>query len=251
MSTCALIREESCARVGGASRWAPFGKKTWLFRVRAFSWGTAMAGALQLGGQCPLCRETGRDGKLELRQINACEALWICGNMKVCCNSPNVYLYDSSFFLQCPYPLYLDVLTVSSIVPELLPPDSGSIQSQTATGDHSGQNMTTGNRCGRNVAASADQSDEMAAAASSPNNSQDTGPNFGKLSYQHNSLRFGNNSTYSPVPGGTFSGQEWTTQMYPSPSFSAHPTNTAFGLTPLEPGNVLDELSAMFKDKTS
>ena len=42
-----------------------------------------MADSLQLGEQCPLCRERGWEGRLELRQINAFEALWICGNLKV------------------------------------------------------------------------------------------------------------------------------------------------------------------------
>ena len=38
---------------------------------------------LQLGEQCPLCRKNGQKGRLELRQINAFEALWICGNLAV------------------------------------------------------------------------------------------------------------------------------------------------------------------------
>ena len=42
-----------------------------------------MACPLKVGGQCPLCRENGREGRLELRQINASEALWICGNLQV------------------------------------------------------------------------------------------------------------------------------------------------------------------------
>ena len=63
------------------------------------------AGAEQLMGErCPLCVETGREGRLELRQINAFEALWICGNLEVSCL--HVYL-GTEFYLK--YNLFFPV----------------------------------------------------------------------------------------------------------------------------------------------
>ena len=64
-----------------------------------------MAGPLKYNGQCPLCRETGREGRLELRQINAFEALWICGNLQVSLGNDKFFMNRfasfSSVRIQC------------------------------------------------------------------------------------------------------------------------------------------------------
>ena len=210
--------------------------------------------------------------------------------------------------------MYLDVLTVSSIVPELLSPGNHTqtagdhsrpnvttvdhsqpnvttvdhSQRNRTTVDHSGRNMTTVDHSrpnvtivdhsrpnmttvdhsrpgtttvdhsGRNMAAGADQSDQMAAAASSPQSSQDLSNNTRQTSYQPNSFHFGTGSSCSNYTSVTtnsaFTGQEYSlgaTQMNPYPLPSAPSTNAGFYLTPLEPGNVLDELSAMFENTLS
>ena len=179
--------------------------------------------------------------------------------------------------------MYLDVLTVSSIVPELLGQDitsrGGSLPNYHAeitvnhsgqnrahsgqndtTMDHSGQNDTTMDHSGvRNFAAGADQSDQMAAAAGSPQSSQQhlSSNNSGQhSSYPQTSSynSYGNTSSFSSHGQGPNS-ERTTSQQYsqgtaaPYTSFSAHSaTNAGFDLTPCEPGNVLDELSAMFEE---
>lgn len=182
--------------------------------------------------------------------------------------------------------MYLDVLTVSSIVPELLSPDNHTqttgdhsrpnmttvdhsrpnmttvdhSQRNRTTVDHSRPNTTTVDHSGRNMAAGADQSDQMAAAASSPQNSQsqDLSNNTRHTNYQPNSFHFGTGSSCSNYTSVTTSsastGREYSlgaTQMNPYPLSSAPSTNASFCLTPLEPGNVLDELSAMFENTLS
>ena len=95
-----------------------------------------------------------------------------------------------------------------SVVPELLAPGGSTTLNQT---------QTTGDHSRRRLAASADQSDQMAAAA---------------FSYQDYSLA--------------------TNGAYPHPSMSPAVTmETGFGLTPMEPENLLDELSALFEDTSN
>lgn len=51
---------------------------------------------------CPLCIANGRFSNLSLRQINAKEAIFVCGNS------------------ECSYPIGEEVKTVQRIIPELL-----------------------------------------------------------------------------------------------------------------------------------
>ena len=109
---------------------------------------------------------------------------------------------------------------MSRIVPELLPSSGRTTHDQTATkADHSW----------RNVAAGADQSDQMATAAGSPNQCQ----NFSDNTVPTHHHRTAHNTSWHHTVA-TSIGDPATMAMNPE-------------LTLMEPGNVLDELSAMFE----
>ena len=89
----ASVEVGHCANVGGHQSESQCGRgsKGGLY-LEANVISTEMADSRPIGDKCPLCQELGRNGTLELRQINAYDALWICGNSKV-----------STYVRLCPY----------------------------------------------------------------------------------------------------------------------------------------------------
>lgn len=182
------------------------------------------------------------------------------------------------FSLQCPYPVSLDVLTVSSIVPELLTPHTAVADSNTTSNHlHTTSNQTQLNQTTENYTSPSD-------VFSRGNQFYPTTPTRNEWScYSTSQWDYGNhctntpthvifgqtqqhrsttslNHTFTPNNAAHFSSVDLTpnapsgcTQCHLTPNAPINAEasmGTDQGFNPMDPENILEELSAMFEDTT-
>lgn len=168
------------------------------------------------------------------------------------------------FSLQCPYPVSLDVLTVSSIVPELLTPHT-TVDDSNTTSNHvhttSNQTQLTPSDVfsrGNQFYPTTPTLNEWSCYSTSQwDYYGNTPPHviFGRT--QHHRSTASLNHTFTPNNAAQFPSPALTPNV-PSGCAQSHltpnaPINTeaTLGTDPMDPENILEELSAMFDDSST
>lgn len=158
--------------------------------------------------------------------------------------------------LQCPYPVSMDVLTVSNIIPELLAPLTTVADGKT-TPD---QTHTTSNHYGLNAGistylpnAAVSRGNQFYPATPTPNRQSHYSTAHQEFSDQYfvtpTNAAFPQRIQYfGPCSSLNCTNNAHTVSSTNGYTLNSATTNSSLDLTPMEAGNVLDELSALFED---